>query len=129
MTGRADSDSSVLCLLPGYHLEDTLKDFLLVINKRCDWASQKHLSPSLPPSLLPPGQATLILQAAQAVVTHVSQVEVLAANSQHIIGLNVLIPEVSFGGFALAESDDLNKYNHYTNISRANFKLLLQGRI
>lgn len=84
---------------------------------------------SLPPSLLPPGQATLILQAAQAVVTHVSQVEVLAANSQHIIGLNVLIPEVSFGGFALAESDDLNKYNHYTNISRANFKLLLQGRI
>lgn len=84
------------------------------------WLGLTETSLSLPPSLLPPGQATLVLQAAQAVMTHVSQ---------HIIGLNVLIPEVSFGGFALAESDDLNKYNHYTNISRANFKLLLQGRI
>lgn len=34
------------CLLPGYHLEDTLKDFLWVINKRCGRASVKHLSPS-----------------------------------------------------------------------------------
>lgn len=52
----------VLCLLPGYHLEDTLKDFLWVINKRLGWASEEHLS------LLPPLQATL--HAAQPVMTH-----------------------------------------------------------
>lgn len=64
------------------------------------WFGLRGTFLSLPLSLsvLPPGQATLVLQAAQAVITHVSQVEVLAANSQHIIGLNVLIPEVSFGG-------------------------------
>lgn len=47
----ADSDGGELCLLPGYHLEDMLKDFLWVINKRCGWASQElSLSSSPPPS-------------------------------------------------------------------------------
>lgn len=54
------------------------------------WLGLTETSLSLPPSLLPPGQATLVLQAAQAVMTHVSQVEVLAANSQRISGLNAL---------------------------------------
>ena len=99
----------VLCLLPGYHLEDVLKDFLWVINKRWGCASEEHLSLSLCLSVclsvslslspLPPGPATLVLQAAQAVMTQecfTGSGEVLAANSQHIIGLSVLIPEVSF---------------------------------
>lgn len=57
-------------------------------------------------------------------MTHVSQAEVLAANSQRIMCLNALIPEVSF---ALAGADDVRECSQYTNISRANFQLFHFG--
>lgn len=53
-----------------------LKDFLWVINKRWGWASEEHLSLSVHLSLslifsqLPLGQTTLVLHAAEAVMTH-----------------------------------------------------------
>lgn len=71
VTGHNDlcSDGRMWCLLPGYHLEGMLKDFLWVINKRCGQVSEESLSLSLS---LPPGQAILVLQAA---LTHVSRGE------------------------------------------------------
>lgn len=71
VTGQADlcSDGYVLCLLPGYHLEDKLKDFLWAINKR--WAGlHRNISFSLSVSLLSWGQAAIVFHAAQAVMTH-----------------------------------------------------------
>lgn len=33
----------------------------------------------------------------------------------------------TYRGFALADSDDLNKFNEYTNICRVNFQFCLRG--
>lgn len=58
------SVGSTRCSLPGYHLEDKLKDFLWVINKICGWVSEEGLSRSLLCTRSLPARLSPCLQAA-----------------------------------------------------------------